>query len=177
MVVAALFSGCVLTVDEAVPESEAVFDARLVGTWRGESDDRAVVHPGDSLTYVIDYRDKNSDVRLGGRLGRLGDRTVLDVWAWPREGELPEPYETLLIQGHLVLAIDVEPDSIRLAPVEPDSLMAAIGDGRLRLSTTEARDQLIIHGASEETRPQFEVLFGHPEWLAESDTWYRVAGK
>jgi len=59
----------------------------------------------------------------------LGDRLVLDVWPALRDSDLPQPYSAALVAGHLLLALDIGPDEIRTALLEPDSLLAALRTG------------------------------------------------
>lgn len=49
-------TGCLVSLDEIVPESDAIFDPRLVGTWELEStSDRAVITRASKLTYAIEF--------------------------------------------------------------------------------------------------------------------------
>ena len=49
-------AGCVLTVDPVIPESEATFDPRLVGTWEEQSgSDFAVITQAAKGSYAIQY--------------------------------------------------------------------------------------------------------------------------
>ncbi len=138
---ALLASACVLTVDSVVPESEANFDPRLVGSWEEVSgSDRAVVSPAGENGYTIAYTTEGSVGTFHARLGRVGERLVLDVWPEPGGGEIPPPYDDVLLPSHLFLAIDIGPDEIRTTALEPDSLLAALRAGQVGLSYTTSRE-------------------------------------
>ena len=99
---AVVLSGCVLSVDPVISESGATFDPRLLGMWEEVSgSDRAVVSRAAENTYAIEYTSDGKVGRFEARLGRLGDRLVLDVWPAPRDKDLPQPYAGLLVAGHL----------------------------------------------------------------------------
>jgi hypothetical protein len=61
-----------------------------------------------------------------------------NAWSWtcgphPRETDLRRRYDGLLVAGHLLLTLDVGPDEIRVAMLEPDLLLAALGAGEVQL--------------------------------------------
>lgn len=76
-----LISGCVLSVDPVISESGATFNPRLLGAWEEVSGPgRAVVSRAAQNRYAIDYTSDGTTGRFEARLGRPGDRLVLDVW-------------------------------------------------------------------------------------------------
>ena len=67
-----LLSGCVLSVESVIPESAAILDDRLLGTWGEVSgSDRAVVSRGAENSYAIEYTADGKVSRFAARLGRL----------------------------------------------------------------------------------------------------------
>ena len=148
-----LCSGCVLSIDPVVTDSEATFDSRLIGTWQETpGSDRAVVSRASANLYAIEYTTGAKTGRLEGRLGRLGDKYVLDVWPAPPDRDLLDPYRGFLIGGHLLVGIDVSGEEVRVALLEPDSLRRAIAGGGLRLRHLSAGDRVILSGTSQELR-------------------------
>ena len=174
---AVVLSGCVLSVEPVILESGATFDPRLLGMWEEVSgSDHAVISRAAENTYAIEY---SSDGHVGGfeaRLGRLGDRLVLDVWPTPSDKDLPQPYAGLLLAGHWLLSLDVSPDEIRTAALEPDSLLAALRAGKVRLAHRLSEDELILHGTTEELRSALGRYFARSETLAEAWVWRRARG-
>ena len=70
-----VLTGCVLSIDPIVPETEATFDPRLLGAWEEVSgSDRAVVSRAAQNTYAIEYTSDGKVGRFEARLGRLGER-------------------------------------------------------------------------------------------------------
>jgi len=152
-----LSTGCVLSTDTVVSEGDAIFDARLVGT------------------YAIEYTDgRGKTVRLEGRLGRLGKRLVLDVWPTPRETELPEPYRDWLIAGHLLVALDIGDGEVRAAPLEPDSLRPRLLNGDVRLAYVLDHDRAILTGTTSQLRAVLGPYMERPGALTDGDVWRRV---
>ena len=69
---ALVVSACTPSVDAVVPESEATFDARLLGSWRTvEGDDRAVITRGSGKAYTIVYTSKGKMAQFEARDSRL----------------------------------------------------------------------------------------------------------
>ena len=172
---AIVLSGCVLSVDPVIPESGATFDPRLLGRWEEVSgSDLAVVSRGAENAYAIEYTSGGKVGRFDARLGRLGDRLVLDVWPAPPDTDLPAPYSELLVAGHLLFALEVGPDEIRVGMLEPDSLLAALRAGQVRLAHGRSEDRLILHGTTEELRSALGPYLARSGALAKPDVWRRV---
>ena len=130
---AILLGGCVYSVESVITDSSAAFDARLLGDWKevGGSE-HAVVTRSARNGYTIEYGSDDSVSRYAARLGRLGNRLILDV-SVPPEDSSPTASGQLPIAWHVVYALDVGEREIRVAPIEGDSLAAAIRAGRIRL--------------------------------------------
>ncbi len=169
-----VLSGCELSLDSVVSESGATSDPRLVGTWdEVGGSDRAVVSQSPESTYAVEYTSDGKVGKFRARLGRLGERTVLDVWPVPGDGELPQPYAGLLVPGHLLLDIDVGVDQITTAALEPDSLIAALQGGQVPLAYNRSSDQLILDGTTEALRAALGPYIARPGVLADPSRWRR----
>ena len=67
-------AGCLVALDAIVPETEAIFDPRLVGTWElVSSSDRAVISRASDHTYAIEFTSEGKVSRFQARLGSLGE--------------------------------------------------------------------------------------------------------
>ena len=173
--VAIILSGCVLSVDSIVPESGATFDPRLLGRWEEVSgSDHAVVSRAGENEYTIEYTSDGTVGSFHARLGRLGDRLVLDVWPAPSDSDIPRPYAGALVPAHLFLALDVGPDDIRTAVIGPDSLLAALRAGQVRLAYARSEDQLILHGTTEELRGALGPYVTRSAALTDPVAWRRA---
>lgn len=172
---AIMLSGCVVSVDSVVPDPGAAFDPRLIGRWEKVSgSDLAVVSRAGEREYTIEYTTAGEVGRFHARLGRLGDHLVLDAWPDPRDDELPRPYAGVLVASHLLVALDVETETIHTAAIEPDSLLAALQAGRVRLAYAASGDQLILHGTTAELRAALGPFVARPGALAKPNVWRRV---
>jgi len=93
-----LVSGCALSVNPVIPESDAVFDPQLIGSWEEISgSDRATISRGTGNNYEIEYTTQGKTGRFEARLGTLAGHRILDIWPDPRRGELPGPYANILL--------------------------------------------------------------------------------
>lgn len=168
-------SACVVSTDTVVPAASATFDQRLVGTWNeAKGTDRAVVTRGDSVTYAIDYTINDKTGRFSARLGMLGNRQVLDIWPTPRSEEIPDPYAGLMIGGHVLMAIDVNGDDVRLAPLNADSMSKALRSGAVKLPFEEKKDQLVLRGTTRELRAALTPYLARASALDRPATYRRA---
>jgi len=153
--------GCVYSVESVITESSVTFDPRLLGAWEevGGSE-RAVVTRSARNGYMIAYGSGDTVSQYEARLGRLGSRLILDASVSPEDGP-PMPSGKPPIAWHRAYALDVGEDEIRVAPIDGDSLVAAIRSGRVRLDAHArvafcpgvcAPTDLILDGRTEELR-------------------------
>jgi hypothetical protein len=172
-------SACVISVEPFITESGATFDARLVGHWTlDDGSDSAVVTRGAGNDYRISYTTgRDSMARTGrfdGRLGLLGNRTVLDVWPAPADGEIPEPYSDAMIPGHQLLGVDIHGDEVRLTLLDADTLRAALEAGTVRLASTYTKNQLVLRGSTAELQRSLADYLSRPGALGSEGKWQRT---
>jgi hypothetical protein len=168
-------ASCVVSIDAIVPESDAIFDPRLVGTWEEVSgSDRAVISLASDHTYAIKYTSRGERSSFEARLGSLGGRSVLDVWPTPRDGELPESYAGMMVGGHVLLVLDVGSDEVRVAALEQDPLLSWLRTEQPRLAHRRHGDQLILHGTTHELRAALGAHLADPGALTEPTLWRRT---
>ena len=172
---AASAGGCVLSDEPVILDSDATFDFRLLGVWEEVSgSDHAVVSRAAEDTYAIEYSSNGDVGRFMARLGRLGDRLVLDVWPTPGVKELPKPYAGFLVAGHWLLTLDVNPDEIRMSALEPDLLLANLRAGKVRLAHRLIDDKLVLSGTTRELRSALGRYLARSGALAEVWVWHRA---
>jgi hypothetical protein len=176
---AIVLSGCVLSVEPVVPQSSATFDARLVGTWEEASGtDRAVVSRTAEGSYRIEYTSGGKVATFAARLGQLGKRPVLDVWP-ERSVSDPAPDTGLLLPGHLLLALEADSDEIRVLALDPDSLLAALRAGKVRLTyrlpeNRLSENRLILTSTTEQLRSALADYIARSGALGKPEIWRRV---
>ena len=170
----AVLSGCVVTVDPVISEDDATMDSRLLGSWEQVSgSDRAVVSRTAENTYAIDYTSRKNVSRFEARLGKLGEHSVLDVWAVPGKSDKNRPDAGLLVAGHLLLDLEIGSQEIQVTALDPDAMLAALRTSDLGLDYTETDNQLVLHGTTEELRSTLSTLLGRSGVLGDTDVWRR----
>jgi hypothetical protein len=171
----AVLSGCVVTVDPVISEDDATMDSRLLGSWEEVSgSDRAVVSRTAENTYAIDYTSRKNVSRFEARLGKLGEHSVLDVWPVPGKSDKNRPDAGLLVAGHLLLALDIGPDQVSVTSLDPDSMLASLRTGDVRLAHTESENQLVLHGTTADLRRALSAQFARSGALGDADIWRRA---
>lgn len=169
-------TGCVLSLEPIVPESEAIFDERLLGAWEEVSgSDVAVITRGAQNTYAIQYSAGGRSGTFEARLGRLGGRLVLDVWPSPRDTDLPEPYRDVLISGHVLLALEVESDETRVAVLDPDAMLQAVRAGEIGMAYSTADDRVVLRADSAQLRSELSGWLKRPGALDRPEVFRRAA--
>ncbi len=156
-----MLTGCVITINPMIRESEAIFDARLLGDWKEvDGSDHANFTRSTGNSYEIEFTSEGETGRFGARLGYLGEQMVLDVWPKPRSGEVPDPYTALLLAGHLQLFPVISDNEISVAIINADALLSTLQSGKVRMPykhskevTANTDDEgLILTGTTEELR-------------------------
>lgn len=175
LVTALVTAGCVVSTEAVITDADSTFDERLLGTWAEQGgSDTAVVRRGAGNVYAMTYTMGSTTGRFEARLGRLGDRFVLDVRPTPETHELPLPYRATLLPVHLAVFIDIGPDEVRIALLEPDSLRAALEAGRVRLAASGEQHQLALRGTTAELRAALPSHLARPGTLGAPGVFSRV---
>jgi hypothetical protein len=136
-----LLGGCVGSDEPVIPESEAIFDPRLLGTWgqdlNGDFSDsrRYVISRLDEngTAYVIEQWNRDESSLLLGRLGHLGEHLVLEVSPYLSRDEPPE-YNLLVLEFGPVPGSQVGLNELLARWLDPDQLVEAIESGELHLA-------------------------------------------
>ncbi len=180
-----LATGCVLSVEPVISESDATFDPRIVGNWKEESgSDSAVIARMGQSGYAIQYTSGGKTGKFEARLGRLGDRLVLDAWPTPGQADLPDPYTGVLIAGHVLLSLDVTPDQIRVSPLDSRAMLKAVRAGEVGLpysSTPQppesGDDAVILLAATSHLRAELSTYIARPGAFSEPSAFRRTTAR
>ncbi|MCA1733232.1 MAG: DUF4185 domain-containing protein, partial [Acidobacteria bacterium] len=175
-----ILGGCVLSVEPVVSESDAIFDPRILGCWEEvDGSDRIRVTREDG-EYAIEYMEgaeaagKQETSTFGGRLGRLDEWTVLDVWP-TRQGEL-NAHDQMLLQGHLLVRLEIGSEEITTAIIDPDRMTEALAQGELSLAyTSKEGEPPILRGSSDELRSALGSYIAKPDVLQPPTVWRRAS--
>jgi hypothetical protein len=177
-----VLAACVVSIEPTVPASESVFEPGLLGTWveSGEKDTAVVMRDGDG-GYVIDYTDQDGTGRFGGRVGRVGGRSLLEVRPVLPDGA-SEVYQALLLPGHLLFVMTLDGDDMRLVPLDIDAVREALRRDDLRTphlsyseNSVDGREQVILTGTSADLRTWLARVVERAEVWGETGVWRRVA--
>ena len=168
-------AGCFVALDAIVPESDAISDPRLVGTWEDVSSaDRAVISRVSDHTYAIEITSEGKASRFQARLDSLGGRLVLDVWATPADGEVPRLYADIMVAGHTLFVLDIGADEVRTATLDLDSLLTHLRTEQPLLPHRLLDDQLVLLGTTDQLRASLGAHLASSGALTESTVWRRV---
>lgn len=180
---ALLVTACVLSVEPVIPESEAVFEPALIGTWAlaGEKDTAVISRAGET-GYLIDYVDGQGKRGVfEGQVGWLGDHLVLEVSPVLPDAGASEAYEALIIPTHLQLTVILSGAEVHTAPLAADSLQAMLRRGAMWTPhLTEVAhaaggdDHLLLTGTTTELRNWLPRYLEHSGALGDIAVWRRV---
>ena len=114
-----LLAGCdnpaLISIDPAVTDQAAVFDASLLGTWQAkQGGDLCVLRRGDGNAYDITYVSDGSTRKFEGLLFLAGQARVLDL--------SPQDSDDFQIPGHALIRILSSGDTLQWAYLDTDWL-------------------------------------------------------
>jgi len=177
-------SACVLSVDGYAPDADPALAAALLGTWKSDGGDSnpavVVISRGDDGELDIEYTDENGKHgRFGALAGRLGGRTVLDVWPLiPQDESLSDTYTGSLISGHALLVLEVEGDQIVAHAFDPDVVETAVTSKVLDVPYLQMGEgTLILTGTYENLHSAFAVYASRPGVFGDGEpgVWRRAS--
>ena len=165
-------SGCIGSVNSALPESAMRFDPQLLGTWSDSAlRQRAVITQSGPRSYAVQYTDdENTTVSFVGQLGRIGDRFILDLQPTPTA---LGPYKDLVVRLHIPVILNSMGPRIHVAILEPDSLDAFLRTHPDAIAHRRTRDGLALTADSPELQQFFATYIQRPGVLTAGDTWIR----
>jgi hypothetical protein len=168
-----LLTGCVVSVEPVIAESDAIFDQRLLGSWEGlSSSDRATIGLAEDGTYAIDYTSDGVTRKFAARLGRLGNTMVLDVWPVSMDEE-ETSHAVMMLPLHVIIAVEIGEDKVATSQIRPDALLGALDRNELTLVHTRNEDMPLLRGSTEELRAALDEYLLRPDALNETDVWRR----
>jgi hypothetical protein len=170
-VVSCCVSGCVYHIDTAIPEEALYSDPTLVGTWSAGNSElgRVVITSGGGHNYRLEYSDHDGMIKLlHGRLGRLGEHTVLEVW--PAFADVDDDWPT----GRFLVVLDIRADEIRSWSLSRDSIGAALKSGGTEVPHLTRKGDLILTTPSSVLFAQVTSYLNRAGFLDDEDIWRRV---
>lgn len=180
LVISILLIRCAITINPVIPESDAIFDERLLGDWKEISgSDQVSISRGMANRYEIEYQSGGETGRFEALLGYLGERLILDVWPKPGQSEISYPYSDMLIAGHLQLFLEVRDNEIALTNLNPDSILAALQSGKIKLpfrhsievTEDKNKEEILLTGSTEDLRKNLAFYIANPTVLTNREEW------
>jgi len=115
LVLGACDSPALISMDPAVAEESAVFDASLLGTWETkQGGDLCVLRRGEGNAYAVTYVSDGGARKFEGRLFLAGQARVMDL--------SPQDSDDFQISGHALIRILSSGDTLRWAFLDTDWL-------------------------------------------------------
>ena|ERR1017187_725574 len=106
LVLAGCDSPSLLSLDPAVTDQEASFDASLLGTWQtGQGGDLCIFRRGDGNAYTVTYVSDGTSRKFDARLFPEGLATLLDL--------SPQDADEFQVPGHALIRIWTTGGSLR----------------------------------------------------------------
>jgi hypothetical protein len=125
MVLLAIITGCVPSLNPIYTDKDIIFDAALVGTWgSGDAREKWIFSKSDGNRYKLQQTDSDGiTAEFDARLVRLGDYKFLDLFLV----NVDERYTKLngwaafsLIPAHLVLQVHEIGPKLKISAMNPD---------------------------------------------------------
>jgi hypothetical protein len=137
-----LLSGCgdLMSLESIATRDNTVFDRALLGTWTDNKDALCVVRPpdkGQDTIYNIAWintGDTGDKSRLEGRLVKMGDQRVLDVW-----GADPGAFS---VPAHVFLRVHVAGGAMELRFLDSEWLQQQVKQSSLAYSLFEGHPMI-----------------------------------
>jgi hypothetical protein len=106
LVLAGCDSPALMTLDPAVTDQEAMFDATLLGTWdAGQGGDLCIFRRGDGDLYTVTYVSDGSSRKFDARLFQAGRARLLDL--------SPQDSDDFQVPAHALIRILASSGSLR----------------------------------------------------------------
>jgi hypothetical protein len=156
-----------------IPDDAAHFDERLLGTWTSSDGESAVITSGDSASYEIDFKDEDGlSGRFDGRMGTIGNHTVLAVIPDKSLLQMSEVYLGLLMPMHNLLVLDSLGTGLRFRGIVADSLQALLRRAPSTVAHVVINDTVVFTATTDALRSFLAEFIERPgvlggEWMFE----------
>ncbi len=166
-----VLGGCMAkSLAPAVDKQDRVVDPRLVGTWRTEDSESAVIEARDS-DYVLTYTDKDGKPgSFDARLGRLGKGWVLDLSPEESGVAASDAYKALLLPTHTFLLFDSIAARMNVSGLDPDSLKAFLEREPTAVAHVRVEKEVVLSAPTPALRAFLEGYVNRPGVL-QPEVW------
>lgn len=153
--IALLIASCVQSLHPLYTDKDVVFEPKLIGTWKGESDNLWIFLKHGEKSYELVYTEKGSPAKFAANLVKLGQVYFLDLF--PESPDLKNDLQQAhLLNVHTFSRVWLEDDTLRLAMLEHDWLKTMIESKKVRIKHELLGDQIVLTAPTKELQ-QFVV--------------------
>jgi hypothetical protein len=164
----AVAGGCLYHLDPLVQEGSAYLDPALVGVWESDSERAVITAIGSGYQIVFSGRHQE-DTRFHGRLGRLGEQSVLEVWP-----AALDPDESWPVARYLIL-IRIDGDVLVTRTLSEDSMLATVQRDPGRWPHLYDGSTLVLTAPREVLAAALAEYLLEPGALDDPQVWRRAA--
>lgn len=171
----ALMECGVASVSPIVTDTDAAYDARLLGTWLdGDGKDSAVITSGRADTYNVVFTEGDGKTgRFSGRLGRLGPYRVFELQPEEPIPAASDTYKSLLLRAHGIVVVDSIGEVVVFRLLGADSLRAYLKARPRSVPHTIVGNAVLLTSSSAEARRFLTAFVGRPGGLSEREVFRR----
>lgn len=168
-------SSCAVHLESAIPDEMGVEDPGLVGTWVTSAEERAVItHQGENRYFIAYVTPSGKAIDFHASLGRLGGRTVLEVFpsldaedreAWP--------------MGRLLLVLERTGDAGRVWALNHGALKEFVATPEGGMPSLEGEDYLYLTAPTSLLASRLHAFLQRSDALdpdGSDDRWRRAPG-
>jgi hypothetical protein len=178
----AVFAGCVPSWNPLFTEQDLVFDAGLIGTWKGDHDAlwKFEKDKGGEKHYKLSYSDKEGKATLVAFLLKIKDRKFLNLYLVDdseQELRLNGLAFMTLVSVHAFLRVDEMGESLKMAACNPEWLDKHLKANPKAIAHLRQPNRILL---TAETRDLQAFVMKHVEGealFAETFTVKRVPGQ
>jgi hypothetical protein len=167
----AIFAGCVPSWNPLYTEKDLVFDAQLLGTWKGDDGETWKFEKSGDKKYKLGYTDSEGKAAFTAHLLKINDRQFLDLFLHDSAGDdikMNSLAKATLVPAHLFLRVDEIGTSLKMAAVNPTWLGEHLQANPKATPHLKQEDRVIFTGNPLELQAfvlqhaEGEALFGGP---------------
>lgn len=165
----------VASVSPVVTDSDATYDARLIGSWQTtDGRERAIISAAPEGSYAIAYADNEAKAgRFHARLGRIGAYEILDLTPDDPAPDASDVYRSLVLRTHGIVIVDSIAGTLQTRMLHSDSLKAYLARTPNALAHAIVDSAVLITAPSSDTRRFLGDYLRRPGVLDDATSWRR----
>jgi len=175
LLMTALLSGCVISINPLYTEETIVFDPQLLGRWDAGGDETWHFEADNPRSYTVTVRDGDERGVLIAHLVQLGEFRFLDLYPEEPDCDFPDIYLAQLIPAHMFFRVDeIGDDQLVINSVDLDWLVEYLDTHPGEIGYTMVDDRPLLTAGTAELQAFFERLAANDEAFDDPDTMERL---